>query len=556
MRKLSSLLITGVAAALAACGGSDNTLVNPGAGDGGGGGGDGGGGGNGGGNAPVVTVRMGSGFGEDFVPRSLDVAVANLSAGGSTSITATFVTQTGNLYTEDVTVMFSSPCIAQGLATITTPVDTNTGVATATYTASGCSGTDEVTATATVDGSTLTANGIVNIAPAAIGSIQFISADPTNIGLKGMGGIGRAETSTVIFRVVDSTGAPVPNAEVRFTLDTVIGGLAVQPGQDDTPAVTTADGYVQATVRSGGVATPVRVTATVLSTTPSISTQSDQLTVTTGIPDQDSVSLSIETLNPEAWAVDGVTVPVMIRLSDRFNNPVPDGTAVTFWTEGGQIGSQCTTVEGGCSVDWVSQHPRPANGRVTILAVAIGEESFVDVDGNGVYNGAPDTFSDIGEPFLDEDWNEQYDVGERFYDFNSNGVYDGPDGKFNGVLCDSASGECGTQTVAVYDMLEMTMSGCDLDVSDFDATAGIGSYGGEFRDTRGNPLPAGTQISFQTENGEILGPSSFTYPNTAEPQTYGVIIGSDNDPGDTGPMFVTATCPSGLETFFVVDVTD
>ena len=91
----------------------------------------------------------------------------------------------------------------------------------------------------------------------------------------------------------------------------------------------------------GNVATTVRVTATVVGL--SIGTQSDQLTVTTGIPDQDSTSLSIETLNPEAWNRDGIVDTVTIRLSDRFNNPVPNGTAVTFTTEGGQIVSQCLT---------------------------------------------------------------------------------------------------------------------------------------------------------------------------------------------------------------------
>src|SRR5690606_28291881 len=90
-----------------------------------------------------------------------------------------------------------------------------------------------------------------------------------------------------------------------------------------------------------------------------ISTQSDKLTITTGIPDYDSFSLSAEQLNPEAWNVDGVAVQVTARLADRFNNPVPDGTAVAFNIEGASIGSECTTTAGACSVTWVSQDPRP-----------------------------------------------------------------------------------------------------------------------------------------------------------------------------------------------------
>ena len=30
-------------------------------------------------------------------------------------------------------------------------------------------------------------------------------------------------------------------------------------------------------------------------------------------------------------------------MSDRYNNPVPDGTAVTLNAEGGQIGGSCQT---------------------------------------------------------------------------------------------------------------------------------------------------------------------------------------------------------------------
>jgi hypothetical protein len=48
------------------------------------------------------------------------------------------------------------------------------------------------------------------------------------------------------------------------------------------------------------------------------------------------------------------------------------------------------------------------DGRVTVVAYALGEESFIDLNGNNVY--------DAGEPFQD--------LGNIFKDRNFDGVYD------------------------------------------------------------------------------------------------------------------------------------
>jgi len=125
-----------------------------------------------------------------------------------------------------------------------------------------------ITAIATVDGSTIEATGTLNVAAAQIGVIEFMSADPTNIGLQGTGGAGRPETSIVSFRVTDSNGLPVTGTDVTFQLDTSVGGIGVSPSiiNGDPPATTNASGIVQAVVESGNVATPVRVRATVAAT--------------------------------------------------------------------------------------------------------------------------------------------------------------------------------------------------------------------------------------------------------------------------------------------------
>ncbi|MGD8827109.1 MAG: hypothetical protein PVG21_00295, partial [Gammaproteobacteria bacterium] len=442
-----------------------------------------------------------------------------------------------------------------GKASIQTPVTTSTGTATTTYVATGCSGTDNITATASVNGQTLQATGSLTVQPASLGSIQFVSATPTTIGLKGTGGAGQQETSTVVFKLLDSSGGPVSGQDVDFALSTSVGGIVISP----TTATSDANGRVQTVVQSGTVATSVRVTATAVGTSPTISTQSDQLTVTTGIADEDSFSLSAETLNPEAFNYDGVTDKVTVYVADRFNNPVPDGTAVTFTTEGGSIGSQCTTVAGTCSVDWVSQNPRPSNGRATVLATAIGEESFVDVNGNGVFDDG-DSFTDLPEAYRDDNEDGSRQSAEPFVDFNSNGNYDGADGLFNGLLCQHST-LCSSQTTLnVRQQLVIVMSGSDAVINapaSIDVSGGPAALVFTVADNRNQPMPAGTTVKVTTSNGKISSTSSFTVPNTNAngPLQYSVVFETDGTPS-SGVITIDVITPKGVETYTTAGIQD
>ncbi|WP_373020852.1 Ig-like domain-containing protein [Thiomicrorhabdus sp.] len=281
----------------------------------------------------------------------------------------------------------------------------------------------------------------------SVGSIQFLSATPEFMSLQGTGGVGYGETSLVTFKVVDNYGSPIEGATVNFTLSTTVGGLSLSPSS----ATTNTSGLVSTTVQAGTISTPVRVAASVtLSDGQLIFVQSDLLTVTTGIPDQNSISLSTDKFAPPAWGVDGETVTFTVRLGDRFNNPVPDGTVVNFTTEGGLIESNCQTTNSVCSVVWTSQAPRPADHRATIMAYAIGHETFYDLNANGVFDDG-DSFDDIGETFRDDDESGTYNpasgngfsLDEKLIDYDENGLYTGPDGVYNGVPCDHST-DCPT----------------------------------------------------------------------------------------------------------------
>ena len=176
MKKLQAFLIILAVAFIASCGGSDGTILDT---------ADGGTGTGGGGADPVdpttITVEMGSGTPPGFTSGIIDVAVPSLAAGGSTSLTVTFVTSLGALYTQEVNVTFSSACIASNLATVSGSTTTDTGVLTVTYGATGCSGDDVITATANIDG-VLSATGTVTVSPSSVRTTTptagFVSTTP------------------------------------------------------------------------------------------------------------------------------------------------------------------------------------------------------------------------------------------------------------------------------------------------------------------------------------------------------------------------------------------
>lgn len=455
----------------------------------------------------ATDLRMGSGT--PFVENQAAISLAQISAGGTTVVSVDIIDENGNPYNEPVDVNFSSTCSSASTptATLSTPVTTSNGVANSTYLARGCVGDDPINVTANAGGINLSASTSVNVLSAAVGSVEFVSATPQNIGIIGTGSVGGSESATLVFRVRDTDGNPVNNQVVRFELNTSVGGLRLSQNS----ATSDANGLVQTVVNSGTVATTIRVKATIAGTAPEVSSQSSVLVVSTGIPDQDSFSISAETLNVEGLQRDGTETNITARLADAFNNPVPDGTAVNFTTEGGAIDASCTTTNGACSVVWRSQLPRPVAGRTlnrqlcdqaddnnpavfcarvplqqngtdpqgnpllagqnylgqsfggrsTVLATAIGEESFPDLNGNGRFdanevnafrgNNVSGLPFDLDEAFSDynEDgvFNPQVTGGqaggelEELVDFSfdednpPNGIFDTADGYYNGVLC-------------------------------------------------------------------------------------------------------------------------
>lgn len=453
------------------------------------------------------------------------LAIGETLAAGSTTLISVDITKDGLAYMPPLGVEFTSGCVQAGLAVIDQAVISIGGVARSTYRAEGCVGADLITATAITGGNTVSGTVVVDVSEAAIGSIEFLDVSSPLLALKGTGGANRTETSIVRFRLIDENGSPVAGRQVSFSLATAVGGLdlAQQTG------FTNSDGIVQTVVRSGIVPTPTRVIAkseqTVASGVVVVTAPSDVLTVSTGLADQNSFSLSRSAFNVHGLNFDGNEVDVSVLMADHFNNPVPDGTAVSFIAEGGSIQPNCTTLNGRCAVKWRSQNPRPfadsavntialkcdggkpcpygivvenpdpnhtpenkfvidypLGGRATILAYAIGEESFADLNGNGRFDqGEFVTAYDLTEAFIDNNEDSKFRGGncdginnpcvpatpegdqfEEFIDFNEDGTFNAENGLYNGLLCreqDKVAGLCSRDLINVFQNQEIVMSG-------------------------------------------------------------------------------------------------
>lgn len=576
-----------------------------------------------------------------FTPGAIAIGQSPLSAGGSSGLQVDVIdTANGNVFfTDPVNVSFSSPCIANSLARVDpNPVPSIDGTVTATYVALGCSGSDQITARAVINGVAQTAQGTIQVTAGNLGSIEFVSATPRSVGIRGSG---QPETSAVVFRVRNDSGGPVAGQLVTFSLNTDVGGISVAP----LMGTTNNQGVVQTVVISGTVATAVRVTATATQGDVTIRSQSELLVVSTNIPDQASFSVSVGTFNIEGLTIDNQMTNVTLLAADRFNNPVPLGTAISFTTEGGAVAPSCTTgtnaPPGECSVMFRSQNPRPGSfvaflplrpedgdidvdgipgpddigqdkyangpraGRSTVLVSAIGEESFLDLDGDGRFDD-PEPFGDLGEAFRDDNEDGIFQLpgsveapgslpypGEEFLDFGgARGVRDSGNSLFTGVLCDGPSLCDPVRTLNVRDSQVIILSGSQprFELGAFvPVGSGIGlrriprdlsfsnaSFdGGDFsivqdqaavirftiRDVNFQPMPAGTiiRLSASGDAGSVLGTSSFTVPSQTDDSIGGNVYGftfkaAKEDPmmaaDKFGTLELSVTSPNGLTTFF------
>lgn len=336
--------------------------------------------------------------------------VANLSAYGQANLTVVLAGTSAN---SAVSVSITSSCTTSGKGTITPASQTtSTGRATFTFRDGGCGAiASSENLQISVAGTTLTQSLTLPVSSPLASSIGFVSASPSNIYLRGSGLV---ENSNVIFQVKDANNNGLPGQTVVLEPTVLVGGLTLDGGSTSVSKITDSEGKVIVRVNSGTVPTPVRIKATLQGS--SISTVSSVLAVAVGLPSQLNFSLAQGTINIEGYNIQGTPNTYTVVGSDRLGNPVPDGTAINFVTEGGQIQAikQTSTTDKGIATttaNFVSAEPVPTDGRVTVVAYALGEKSFLDLNGNNTYDDG-ELFQDLGDIFLDRKFDNHYFAAE------------------------------------------------------------------------------------------------------------------------------------------------
>jgi hypothetical protein len=319
-----------------------------------------------------------------------------------------------------------------------------------------------------------------------------------------------------------------------------------------TTATTDTAGNAQVTINSGSLPTPVTVTAS-LTLTPTMTASSFGLVVTSGKPSQSYTSIAASKLNIQGYTIDGATTTITLRTADRMGNPPPPNTTVTFSTGYGSVTGFCATdATGACSVTYTSGGTRPADGVVTILATLAGEESFNDANGNNAYD-AGETFSDLGQPYRDDNHSGAYDAGppaEQKYG-TATGTAACPDPTLSvAATCDGVW----TAATLVRDQIRIGLSGDTALITQTSAVTGSGftvSVADAATGTVG--MASGTSVAATVSAGTptgcaLVAVSPTAVPNQVTPSTHTITLNNTSCIGTGTTVTVTVTAPSGTQT--------
>jgi adhesin/invasin len=267
--------------------------------------------------------------------------------GTSTStITATVSDPQHNPVPDGTVVRFTTSLGLIGPAT----VGTFGGVATATL----HSGTNPGTATVTVRAEALTERVSVEFLDATPARLT-VTAEPTQISADG------TSTSTITAAVSDVQNNPVPDG-TQVTFSTSLGTI--------NPATAkTTSGSATAALRSStraGTAT-VTVKAGTLTRRVKVEFQSTK------------PARLVVKADPEEIPADGhSTSTITATVSDAQNNPVPDGTVVTFTTSLGMVSPGSVETQGGTATATLQSGEDPGTATVTVTVKTLTQQLQVE----------------------------------------------------------------------------------------------------------------------------------------------------------------------------------
>jgi hypothetical protein len=527
-------------------------------------GGSGGTGGTDGGTAPVYAL-------------SLVASSTRIPADGNAAAVITAAVTADGKPAAGRSVTFSQSGTA---ATLTTPAATDSNGATSvTLKSVQAGGTAVVTATDTASGQKAT----LSIEMPQLGQLKVIAQD---FQVQGVRSSGYQEVNQVTFELRDTVGKTYPaGLNVDFShqslLDSFVGtvpncGTGFPTNACTAAGVTDDHGQVTVSLTSGTAAGPVSVKATakagnatasaIASNIAIVGAKASGAHITIDCTPKNIPALSDNDCSYSHYAGPGSNVTCTATFADRFNNTLGVPTLTTFLSEAGNASAPSLTnsgvatgaivVTGGrlpdndlLTLTTFQNEPTapapdrcgvtgtPRRGLVTVIAMAVGEEGFVDLNGNGVHD-ANEPFIDIGEPYVDVNDNGRWDPGEPFVDVNHNGTYDGPNGQW-----DSNTVIWAETRILYTDQPAFASLGAEtppLVALALDATESLKAV---FRDENMNPLAASTTYAVSAAKSDVASAAITSAPSNLD----GLGIGftqqyCDRQPGDPGTANCSSSC--------------
>lgn len=412
--------------------------------------------------------------------------------------------------------------IEQGGGSITHAKATYNGIASATYQGGTYGGV--VTVKASVNDSVF-ATYSFEVAPGDSGAISVVGYNPEKPVIN-VRGTGETNVAEIAFAVTDAFGNSVPDGRtVFFDIPTPLNG-----GEKlSTTETNTLNGIALVALQSGTVAGSVAVRAIYPSSDGSSISTEAKITIVSGKPDAKHISIAAEYLNIAGGVEFGLQNTITAYLGDRYGNVVPDGTPVSFITEGGTIGDSqgfttTTTLGVATAVLQTSKPTTPDLGGMRgdgnpgwcrIVAYAPGSESFYDANGNGVYDEGEEITLDMSNPFInnndnkDDNGNDIYDEGELYIDANKSGSFTPADGIYQSDT---------TIWTSMNVLFSAHAAPLDLNPVDFNVKIGeCETFSFYVGDEYKNSLVSGTSLSVTATKGEIVGLDNLTLADTTGP---------------------------------------
>lgn len=385
--------------------------------------------------------------GYNFSLQSIEVLLTDfllsnntLASGGKTNITLKTKDAANNVFQNDVTVNFDTSC---GSFDTSSAVSSNQGDLTVTYTAIDangnlCAGQQSIIATPAnnpANKQTVT----INIAGVEASSVVYTTTEKVQLGASNSGSSNSGQIEFTVY----ANGRPAANQQVEISKNFAPEDFSFVTLNNKNPKPLTSDsqGKVVVDLYPGVKPGPIEIKATLKlpnGNLTNITALSKDVSVATGRATQNGFSISM-TKNVLAFDVDGDSSTITARLVDRVGNPVPDGTVVSFVSEGGRVTPNCTTSKGVCDVEFTTQNPRPTDNRATLIAYVEGDKDYTDMDGDNKFSVGDVLTHNIGDFFRDDNENNKYDknLGEFVYRRGLSGATCAPSSLFQPNIDDT-----------------------------------------------------------------------------------------------------------------------